>query len=120
MRTWVAILFTIGLLLACAMLSSLIGASLLTPMIIGTSVWAGVDSARLQLKRFQSGISYGPVVLGILCSAIWIIAFPWYLSMRHKILTGRARLRPEYEPWDMASGEISPKGFVQPWRGRKL
>jgi hypothetical protein len=51
---------------------------------------------------------------------IWIVGFPWYLSMRRKIITGAARLRPEYEPWDMAGGQMSQKGLVQPWQGRKL
>jgi len=92
----------------------------LIPMIVGTSVWAGLDSAKLHLRRYECGISYGPVVLGILCSMFWFVGFPWYLSMRHKILSGKARLRREYEPWEMSSGQMSPKGLVQPWQGRKL
>ena len=120
MKTWVAILSTVGLLLVCGLLVAVTEINLYVPMIVGTSVWAGVDSARLRLNRYQSGISYSPVVLGVLCSMFWIVGFPWYLSMRHKILTGTARLRPEYEPWDMASGQMSPKGLVQPWQGRKL
>ena len=120
MKTWIAILFTIGLLAGCVLIRSLTGINLIELMVVGTSVWAGVDSSRLHLKRYQSGISYGPVALGILCAVFWIVGFPWYLSMRYKILTGSARLRPEYEPWDMASGQMSPKGLVQPWQGRKI
>jgi len=120
MKTWPAIILTVGLIISCELLVALTGISLFVPMIVGTSVWAGIDSSRLQFRRYQSGISYGPVVLGVLCSMFWIVGFPWYLSTRHKIVTGLARLRPEYEPWDMASGQMSPKGLVQPWQGRKL
>lgn len=120
MKTWIAVLLTVGLIIACGLLDAATGISLFVPMIVGTSVWAGVDSARVRLSRYQSGISYGPVVLAILCSIFWIVGFPWYLSVRHRILAGKARLRPEYEPWDMSSGQISSKGLVQPWQGRKL
>jgi hypothetical protein len=120
MKTWIAILLTVSLTAGSGLLLALTDINLYVPMIVGTSIWAGIDSARFGLRRYQSGISYGPVVLGIVCSMFWIVGFPWYLSVRHKITTGTARLRPEFEPWDMASGEISPKGLVQPWQGRKL
>jgi hypothetical protein len=120
MKTWIAILFTVGLIIGCGFLVAFAHINVFVPMVVGTSVWAGIDSSRLHLRRYRSGISYSPVVLGILCSMFWIVGFPWYLSMRHKILTGAARLRPEYDPWDMASGQMSAKGLVQPWQGRKL
>jgi hypothetical protein len=120
MKTWIAILVTIGLLAACGLIRLLTGINGLGLLVVGTSVWAGIDSSKLHLRRYQSGISYGPVALGILCAMFWIVGFPWYLSMRYKIRTGTARLRPEFEPWDMASGQMSPKGLVQPWQGRSL
>ena len=120
MKACLAILLTIGLLALCGIWVVFTGINLFVPMMVGTSVWVGVDSARCRLQRFQSGISYGPVTLGILCSMFWIVGFPWYLWMRHKIIHGKARLRPEFEPWDMASGEMSPKGLLQPWRGRRI
>jgi hypothetical protein len=120
MKTWIAILLTIGLLAACGAIMAFTSINLFVPLVVGTSVWAGIDSARIHLRRYQSGISYGPVVLGILCSMFWVVGFPWYLSMRHKIIIGTARLRPEFEPWDMSSGQMSPNGLVQPWQGRKI
>jgi len=120
MKTWIAILLTAGLVIGCGLLVALAHINLFVPLVVGTSVWVGIDSARVRLIRFQSGISYSPVALGILCSMFWIGAFPWYLSVRHKILTGKASLKPEYQPLDMASGQMSPKGLVQPWQGRKL
>jgi len=120
MKTWVAILLTAGLIIGCSAVVAFTRLDLFIPMVVGTSVWVGIDSAKFHFKKYQSGISYGPVTLGVLCSMLWIVGFPWYLSMRRKIITGKAKVRPEYEPWEMSSGEISSKGLVQPWQGRKM
>ena len=93
MKTWIAILFTIGLFAACIVLSALIGFNLTWIMVLGTALWAAIDSSKIQLKRYKSGISYGPVVLFIACAFLWIIGFPWYLAMRYKIKTGTAILK---------------------------
>ena len=93
MKTWIAILFSIGLLAACIAISPLIGFDLTWIMVPGTSIWAAIDSSQLQLRRYKSGISYGPVVLFIACALLWIVGFPWYLSMRYKIKTGTAVLK---------------------------
>jgi membrane protein YdbS with pleckstrin-like domain len=62
-------------------------------MVLGTALWAAIDSSKIQLKRYKSGISYGPVVLFIAIVFLWIIGFPWYLAMRYKIKTGTAVLK---------------------------
>jgi hypothetical protein len=95
MKTWIAILFTIGLFTACIVLSALIRFNLTLIMVPGTSLWAAIDSSKIQLKRYKSGISYGPVVLFFACALLWIVGFPWYLAMRYKIKTGTAILRDE-------------------------
>lgn len=120
MKTWNAILLTGALVFGCGVLVVLTSINLFVPMIVGTSVWTGLDSARLGLRRYQSGISYSPVVLGILCSMFWFVGFPWCLSMRHKIISGTARFRPEFKTWDNSSGQMTSKGLVQPWQGLKL
>jgi hypothetical protein len=120
MRTSLAILLTIGIFAGCSLFSALIPLNPFVLVVVGTSVWAGIDSAMHQLRKYQSGISYGPVALGPLCAMFWMVGFPWYLSMRYKIRRGEARLRPEFEPWEMADGKISPRGLVQPWQGRRL
>ena len=61
----------------------------------GTALWAAIDSSKIQLKRYKSGISYGPFVLFIGVAFLWIVGFPWYLSMRYKIKTGTAVLKDE-------------------------
>ncbi|MBS0659934.1 MAG: hypothetical protein JSR82_16970 [Verrucomicrobia bacterium] len=95
MKTPLAILFTIGLFGVFYFASVLVQFDLITIMVLGTSLWAAIDSSKLQLKRYQSGISYGPVVLFIACALLWIVGFPWYLSMRHKIKSGTAVLKEE-------------------------
>ncbi len=62
-------------------------------VIFGTAIWAALDSSRIQLKRYKSGISYGPVVLFLGFVLLWIVAFPWYLIVRYKIKTGTAVLK---------------------------
>jgi len=95
MKTWIAILFTIGLLVATNLISILIHFSLTWFMVLGTALWAALDSKKIQLKQYKSGISYGPVVLFIAISLLWILGFPWYLVMRYKIKTGTAVLKSE-------------------------
>lgn len=62
-------------------------------IILISSIWVGIDSSKLELKKYKSGISYGPVVMVILCLLLWIVAFPWYLIVRGKINTGTAELK---------------------------
>jgi hypothetical protein len=95
MKTWIAILFTLGLLATCIVISVLIGFDLTWIMVLGTALWAAIDSTKIQLRRYKSGISYGPVVLFVACALLWIVGFPWYLAMRYKIQSGTAILKPE-------------------------
>lgn len=62
-------------------------------IVLGTALWAAIDSTKIQLSRYKSGISHGPVVLIFAVGLLWIIGFPWYLVMRHKIKTGTAILK---------------------------
>tara|TARA_B100000745_G_C19819580_1_gene270613 strand:- start:53 stop:343 length:291 start_codon:yes stop_codon:yes gene_type:complete len=61
--------------------------------ILLSSIWAGIDSSKIELKKYKSGIAYGPIVLAILCILLWIVAFPWYLVVRAKIKAGSAELK---------------------------
>jgi hypothetical protein len=62
-------------------------------IVFATAIWAAIDSSKIQLKRYKSGISYGPVVLFLGFAFLWIVAFPWYLLLRYKIKTGTAVLK---------------------------
>jgi hypothetical protein len=93
MRPLPAILFSLGLLVACIVLYSILRLNVTWIMVLGTSLWAALDSSKIQLKRYKSGISYGPVVLFLACALLWIVGFPWYLIVRYKIKIGTAVLK---------------------------
>ena len=76
MKTWIAILLTLGLLAACLAISLFIGFDVTWIMVLGTALWVAVDSSRVQLERYKSGIAYGPVVLFFACALLWIVGFP--------------------------------------------
>jgi len=92
-QTWIAILLTIGLLGVCTVIYRLTGFDISWIMVLGTALWAAIDSSKIHLKRYESGISYGPVVVFVGFVFLWFIAFPWYLIVRHKIKTGAAVLK---------------------------
>jgi hypothetical protein len=93
MKTWPAILLTVGLVIVCSIVSNLIHFGVTWIMVLGTALWAAIDSSKIHLQRYKSGISYGPVVLFIGCALLWVIGFPWYLLMRYKIKNGTAILK---------------------------
>ena len=95
MKPWLALVVTLGILIATAVGSELLGVPLTLPMILLTALWVAIDSSRLQLKRYKSGISYGPVLLFIAVALLWIPGFPWYLIVRYKIKTGTAVLKEQ-------------------------
>jgi hypothetical protein len=96
MKTREAVLLAIALSiltsLVCFDLSGRI-VPLYTFVVFGTALWAALDSSKIQLQRYKSGIAYGPVVLFFCFLLLWIVAFPWYLTVRYKIKTGAAVLK---------------------------
>lgn len=103
-QTWVAILLTIASLGACTVIDRLTGIDLGWLLVIGAAFWAAIDSRKIQLKRFESGISYGPLTVFVGFVFAWLIAFPWYLIVRHKIKTGTAILKDAPSPGVIKSG----------------
>jgi hypothetical protein len=98
MKTWPAIFLTIGIIAVFSIISCFfpnIGSCLMEIIVFGTALWAAIDSRKIQLKKYKSGISYGPVVLFFGFLLLWIVAFPWYLSMRYKIKNDAAVLKEE-------------------------
>ena len=95
MKSWLALLFTLLLFVATLLVSAMVGINLIWIMILATALWAAIDSSKLQLTRYKSGISYHPGVLFIGISMLWIVGFPWYLIMRNRIKSGTAVLKEE-------------------------
>ncbi len=98
MKTQDAIRLTLALLLLTSFIRFDVAGQILslTPvMILITAIWAAVDSSKIHLTRYISGIACGPFVLFLAVLLLWVIAFPWYLIVRHKIQTGTAILGDE-------------------------
>ena len=93
MKPLVAILVTLGLIILSAIIKAAIGIDAIIFMIIGTSLWAAIDSTKIELVKYKSGISSGPVLLFFGCAFLWIAGFPWYLIVRNRIKTGVAELK---------------------------
>lgn len=91
-----AILLTIGIALLESLFAIRFG-DVLVPVSMfvnaGMALWAALDSSKINLRLYKSGIAYGPVTLFFAIAMLWIIGFPWYLSMRYKIKTGTAVLK---------------------------
>jgi hypothetical protein len=95
MKWLIAIFITIGLLTACYVVSALIYFDLSWILVGITSLWAGIDSRKIELHRYKLGISCRPVALFCCCYLLWIFVFPWYLWARFKIKAGEAALKEE-------------------------
>ena len=58
-----------------------------------SSIWAGVDSSKIELKKYKSSLSCSPFVLFLGCFLLWIVVFPWYLIVRSNIRSGAVLLK---------------------------
>lgn len=56
--------------------------------IFGTSIWAAIDSAKIDLQKYQTVIALHPVILFNLMYFFWFVLFPWYLVVRSQIRAG--------------------------------
>ncbi len=62
-------------------------------MIAVTALWAAYDSDRVGLRRYKTELSHGPIMVFLACAVLWILCFPWYLTLRHRIKSGTVMLR---------------------------
>ena len=96
MKTRDAILLTVGIALLELLFAIRLGDALVPVGIFlnaGMALWAAIDSSKIRLRLYKSGIACHPAVLFLGIACLWIIGFPWYLSMRYKIKTGTAVLK---------------------------
>jgi hypothetical protein len=93
MRLYTAILLTLCIYFTNAILLGCGHYVIAYSIAFGTTLWAAIDSSKIELKRYRNGV--GPVAFFFLCWMAWMIGFPWYLWMRHKILTGKAELKTD-------------------------
>jgi len=99
MKTVVSILITVGMLVLASYIENVlnIGCIVSILMVIGTSIWMAIDSKNIELKKYKSFISMGPVSV-FLCGVIfWVITFPCYLAVRFKIKDGKSVLKDKQQ-----------------------
>ena len=90
MKWYLGLPFSLILIVVAAVVSEIVGFNLVWITILGTALWAAIDSKKINLKKYKSGLSYSPVVLFIAVILLWIAGFPWYLHVRYKIIKGLA------------------------------
>ena len=83
-----ALLITISIMGIAGLFAATVWKGAMWIAILGTSLWAAVDSSKIKLSTYKSQIASGPITLFIGCVFLWIIGFPWYLTVRHNILSG--------------------------------
>jgi hypothetical protein len=97
MKTKIMVFVLIGLVVVIPSIISLFSVTVADylgySIYFASSLWVAIDSSKMQLKRYKSGISYGPATLFIGCILLWLVAVPWYLWMRYQIESGRAVLK---------------------------
>lgn len=93
MKWYLGLSLCLILVIVAVGLSGAVGFDLTWIMILGTALWAAVDSKKISLKEYKSELSYSPIVLFLAVALLWIAGFPWYLHVRYKIKNGLAKLK---------------------------
>lgn len=83
--------FTVALLCVAIVVSVLTDANGWPILLIvaGSAIWAAADSAAIGFGKYKNSVAYGPVGVGIFVLLLWVVAFPWYLTTRSDIKSGR-------------------------------
>lgn len=56
-------------------------------VVLGTSIWVALDASNHKLGQYKNGIG-GPTSACLGSLALWIVVFPWYLTIRSRIRAG--------------------------------
>jgi hypothetical protein len=86
--------FTACLALLVAWLSNRFGMELYWALAAASGIWAWLDSRRHGLQRYERIFPLEPRAAGFAVALAWPVAFPWYLRLRHRALTGRLDGKP--------------------------
>jgi hypothetical protein len=95
MKTCFAILITAILIAIGYIISAMAGFDVFWLLIPATSLWAAIDSAKLQMSRYKVALASRPAALFCVCALLWILTFPLYLITRQRIKNGEAELKGE-------------------------
>lgn len=95
-RAWIAVCFVVVLYAAIAITGkNPLAEFFLLAVAFSTAGIAALDSMQVQLRRYRSGIAYGPVGLFLACSLFWPVALIWYFFVRVRIARGTMPLKDE-------------------------
>jgi hypothetical protein len=86
-----AILVALAILVPCLLvgfISPVTAKILVTVVIVGSSLWVGLESSRFNLQAYKSQVQATPFVLFTACVGLWPLIFPAYLIVRSKLLAG--------------------------------
>src|SRR5262249_34442829 len=63
-------------------------------VVLGTAIWAAVDSSQLELHKYRGGDH--PIFWLLAIGCLWIIFFPLYLVTRSRRIAGELKLKKKY------------------------
>jgi hypothetical protein len=89
LSAWNGVLIGVGLLLLFLVLAALLGEAvkpLIGLVILGTSVWASIDSYQIRRRYTAKNTTAQPLGLFLFLLFLWIIFFPIYLVQRSRVL----------------------------------
>ena len=91
-KAWVVVCLVAGLLAVFAIYS---GEILIPVTAFCTAGIAAFDSGPVGLRRYKTGLAYGPVGLFVVCALLWPFSIIWYFVVRVRIARGTMPLREE-------------------------
>jgi uncharacterized protein YecT (DUF1311 family) len=89
LSAWHGVLIGVGLLLCILVLAAVLGDSarpLIGLAVLGTSVWASIDSYQIRRRYKAKDTTAQPLGLFLFMLLLWIIFFPIYLVQRSRVL----------------------------------
>lgn len=129
MRVFKNILIAVGLLVGAVALSIVINV-LIPPgpgssgsttavvwlMILGTSLWAAMNSHQLEFRSYKTSMPYHPASIFLAHLLLWIVVFPWFLTVRARIKDGSAELKDEFKrmPYPSSASRLPGSGSSVP------
>jgi hypothetical protein len=85
-KGWVAVCLVALLYTAFIFTSrNFLVALLCAAVAFSTSAITALDSTHVHLRRYRTGISYGPVGLFLVCALFWPLPVIWYFIVRVRI-----------------------------------
>lgn len=81
---------------------------------LASSIWAAISSYRLEFRNYKTGLSYHPMTILFCHLLLWIVVFPWFLTVRDRIKEGSAELKDEFKPLPSSTSAAPRAGIRTP------